>query len=267
MEGESPRLRILSYNILAPSYAKPDRYPFTEAWLLAWESRRERLAARLAESDADVICLQEVETYVFAYLRDRLEPAGYEGLYAQKGQRRPEGSATFYRQDRLPLLESRAFNYHDGAGVCDSGHLALVARFDLDGTPIAVINTHVRWDEPDACGTQHIGYREVTELLRECQGEGFAASVICGDFNAEPDKDFIRLLVAAGYIDCFAAAPQPTANSECKAKRIDYIFHTAAFASEPAPLPEIDDETPLPSETEPSDHLPIRAALTLRAAK
>src|SRR5205807_8342631 len=100
-------LRVMSYNILAPSYAKPERYPYTERRLLAWEARRERLAARLMSSDADVPCLQEVEPWVYHYLRGRLEPAGYQGLFAQKGQRRPEGSATFFRAERLPLIESR----------------------------------------------------------------------------------------------------------------------------------------------------------------
>ena len=71
-------------------------------------------------------------------------------------------------------------------------------------------------------------------------------------------------MTANGFIDAYAAVPQPTANSECRAKRIDYIFHTPAFDSEPTPLPEIDNETPLPSETEPSDHLPIQAVLTIR---
>src|SRR5690349_14271572 len=142
----------MSYNILAPSYARPERYPFTDRQLLAWEARRDRLAARLASSEAEVICLQEVEPWVYQYLRDRLEPWGYQGLYAQKGARRPEGSATFYRADRLPLLESRSFRYRDGAGGGDSGHLALVGRFDLDSMPVTVVNTHIRWDEPDAYG-------------------------------------------------------------------------------------------------------------------
>lgn len=254
----------MSYNILAPSYAKPERYPFTERWLLAWEARRDRLVARLTASDADVICLQEVERWVYQYLLGRMEDAGFKGLYAQKGQRRPDGSATFYREDNVTLMDSRRFQYRDaGEDDCASGHLALIARFDLDGIPVSVVNTHIRWDQPDAYGHSHIGYRQVMELLEHCGRDCDAVSVVCGDFNAQPDKDFIRKMVSCGFIDAYAAAPQPTANSERKAKRIDYIFHTAAFKSEPTPLPEIGDETPLPSEIEPSDHLPIQATLTV----
>jgi len=259
-------LRILSYNILAPSYARPERYPFTDRRLLAWEARRDRLEARLRESDADVLCLQEVEDWVFHYLRGRLETAGYQGLYAQKGQRRPDGCATFYRADRIPLLDSRSFQYRDGAGACDSGHVALVARFDVNGQTTSVVNTHIRWDVPNACGASHIGYRQVTELLEKAS-DNSSATIVCGDFNAGPEKDFIQKMVAFGFLDAYAAAPQPTANSECRAKRIDYIFHTAEFESEPMPLPRIDDVTPLPSETEPSDHLPICATLKVRAAR
>lgn len=255
-------MRIVSYNILAPSYARADRYPFTDRRYLAWDARRDLLTARLLATDAAVICLQEVEGWVFQYLEDRLRSAGLQGLYVQKGQRRPDGCATFYRTERLSLLESRNFQYEDGAGGCDSGHVALVARFDAGGTPVSVVNTHIRWGEPTSCGPEHIGFRQVTELLEQCGGECEEASIVCGDFNVDPDKDFIQKMIAHGFIDAYARAPQPTANSECRAKRIDYIFHTAAFDSEPTPLPRIDDKTPLPSETEPSDHLWISAILT-----
>ena len=259
-------MRILSYNILAPSYARPERYPFTEPWLLAWEARRDRLAARLLMADADVLCLQEVEGYIFRYLRERLEPGDFEGIYARKGHNRSDGCATFYRtsagDSARAFLDSKVLRYSDGDGEPDSGHFALTTRFRWEGQTLSVTNTHIRWDEPDARGRGHVGYREVSELLETVFADGLEPVALCGDFNATPDRDLIQLALSRGFSDAYAAAPQPTANSDRTAKRIDYIFHSSACRSQPEPLPMIDDETPLPSETEPSDHLPILATLT-----
>jgi len=38
-------------------------------------------------------------------------------------------------------------------------------------------------------------------------------------------------------------------------------FHSRALQAQPVRLPELEDRTPMPSETEPSDHLPIAARL------
>ncbi len=255
-------MRISSYNILAPTYARPDRYPFTDSRLLAWGARRDRLAARISGLDADVICLQEVEPYVYRFLQDRLDANGYRAVYAQKSQNRPDGSATFYREDRLTLNEERLYRFHDGTGSADSGHLALTAHFEFEGLAVTVVNTHIRWDRPESRGREHVGYRQVIELLEWCPNEAPCWWVVCGDFNAEPDSDLVAEVLSHRFTDAYGAAPQPTANSERRAKRIDYLFHSEAFVSKPTPLPEIADVTPLPSEIEPSDHLPISADLT-----
>lgn len=256
-------MRIMSYNILAPTYARPDRYPFTDRDLLTWEARRDRLTARLRGSGADVICLQEVEAYIFQYLQGVLEPYGLEGIYAQKRQGRPDGCATFYNTERVVRLASRAHHYCDGDGECDSGHVALIARLEADGRAMTAINTHIRWGSPDERGRAHIGYRQVSELLDKVISRVEEPCIVCGDFNAEPARDLIQRMLSHGLSDAYAGAPQPTANSDRKAKRIDYIFHSSALTSQPAELPPIGDETPLPSETEPSDHLPISADISL----
>jgi mRNA deadenylase 3'-5' endonuclease subunit Ccr4 len=252
-------LRVLSYNILAPSYTRQDRYPFTRPELLSWEARRDRLVERILGFDADIVCLQEVEEYVFRFLQRRMEPFGFTGVYAQKAMNRPDGCATFFLSERLDLVENGRHLYVDGRGGPDSGHLALSARFAVDGRVVTVVNTHVRWDLTESRGADHIGFRQVTQLLASLVPALPAPVVVCGDFNVEPNSHIIRELTNAGFADAYESISLATANSECRAKRIDYLFFRGPLAAQPAPLPEIDDETPLPSETEPSDHLPISA--------
>ena len=67
------------------------------------------------------------------------------------------------------------------------------------------------------------------------------------------------------FADAYASAPQPTCNPHRRATRIDYIFVTAGLDAVAEPVPAIEGDTPLPSATEPSDHLPITARLTAAA--
>jgi exonuclease III len=65
----------------------------------------------------------------------------------------------------------------------------------------------------------------------------------------------------AGFCDVYAEQPSAnTCNANRQAKRIDFLLHTDALKSQPMTLPVIDDQTPLPSFHEPSDHLPIMAS-------
>jgi hypothetical protein len=62
--------------------------------------------------------------------------------------------------------------------------------------------------------------------------------------------------------DAYAKLPQAfTANANGRKKRIDFILYSDDFGATPAPIAPIGDDTPLPSDTEPSDHLPIEVRL------
>jgi hypothetical protein len=52
-----------------------------------------------------------------------------------------------------------------------------------------------------------------------------------------------------------------TCNPNGRAKRIDYLLHTADLRANPWPVPAITDTTPLPSDNEASEHLLIAATL------
>jgi endonuclease/exonuclease/phosphatase family metal-dependent hydrolase len=89
---------------------------------------------------------------------------------------------------------------------------------------------------------------------------------VCGDFNAQPGDPLVRAFAEAGLLDAYEGRHQPTCNANGKAKAIDFLFHSRALRAQPDRLPELDDRTPMPSETEPSDHLPIAARLLRTSA-
>nr|WP_246357365.1 endonuclease/exonuclease/phosphatase family protein [Pyxidicoccus fallax] len=255
-------LRIASYNVLADAYVKPEWFPRTPSELFVPRRRREALARRIVELDADIVCLQEVEPDSFDALQEALEPHGYMGVLALKQQGKPDGCAVFHRRQRY--LGHRAHYFGDRLeNGRISGHLALVMDFDAGGGErLRVACTHLRWDRPDKPVEQHQGMQEATELLQELvQGDPEALWVVCGDFNAEPGEPLVRAFAAAGLVDAYEGRHQPTCNANDRAKAIDFLFHSRALRAQPDRLPELDDRTPLPSETEPSDHLPISARL------
>ncbi|CAM3627773.1 endonuclease/exonuclease/phosphatase family protein [Corallococcus soli] len=254
-------LRIASYNILADAYVKPEWFPHTPADVLRPRWRQDALARRIAGLDADIVCLQEVEPDRFAALQQAMEAHGYSGVLALKQQGRPDGCAVFHRMERC--LGQRAHYFRDRLEDGRiSGHLALVVDFDVGGDRLRVACTHLRWDRPDRPVEQHQGMQEAAELIEELvRQDPEALWVVCGDFNAQPGEPLVRAFAAAGLIDAYEGQHQPTCNANGRAKAIDFIFHSRELQAQPVRLPELDDRTPMPSETEPSDHLPITARL------
>lgn len=51
---------VLSYNILADTYATSDTYSYCPTWALSWPYRRQNLLREIIGYHADIICLQEV---------------------------------------------------------------------------------------------------------------------------------------------------------------------------------------------------------------
>ena len=109
---------------------------------------------------------------------------------------------------------------------------------------------------------EQIGYLQIRELINDHfkPDRTSYAWVVCGDLNVRSDNPVVKELISHGFLDVYAGREQATCNPNSKAKRIDYIFHTAGLRAEPVKLMEIDDFTPLPSADEPSDHLAIVAA-------
>jgi CCR4-NOT transcription complex subunit 6 len=256
--------RISSYNVLADAYADPKRYPSTAPRLLAWASRSKRVVERVASLSPDFACLQEVDAAAWPELEAAFALRGYRAVFAGKGRQRPDGCALVYRSGGAPLAGWEALHFHDASGSeAPSGHLALIGRFEMPFGPLLVIGTHLRWQQAGANDAAHVGYRQARELLDHCADRSPATSqvLVCGDFNATADSPVVRAFVDAGFIDAYAAAPQATCNPHRRAARIDYLFASEGLRISPEALPAIDDRTVLPSDVEPSDHLPITATV------
>jgi mRNA deadenylase 3'-5' endonuclease subunit Ccr4 len=126
---------VATYNVLATSYIKPEWYPGVSDHLLRAETRVPALVRHIEALDADVLCLQEVESDVFAALADRLGPLGHAGYYERKGRNRPDGCATFVRTAAFGVRHTRRLEYRDreAGAEAHSGHVALLLALERDG--------------------------------------------------------------------------------------------------------------------------------------
>ncbi len=237
---------VATYNVLADAYVNPRFYPSTPPALLARGARRERLAERIAALGADVVCLQEVELDVYARLDERL--VGYAGDWQRRSASRPDGCAIFVRAP-LTIRDGRALVYADG-----SGHIAQIvhAAAGDDGISVAIATTHLKWDAPGAPAPH--APRQMRELLDALRDEPRA--IVCGDLNVDASSETHRMLLAEGFVD--PHGDEPTCNANRRAKKIDFLVARGLVGS-PLPTPRVEDDTPLPSESEPSDHVPLVA--------
>lgn len=253
-----------TYNVLATAYIRPEWYRKVPAELLRPQWRVLALLRHVEALKADLICLQEVEDETFAALRDRLEPLGYDGHYEPKGRGKPDGCASFFRKSLFALRGVQRLDYHDreqGPGR-DSGHVALLLCLEHEGRMLGVANTHLRWDKPGTPRDHQLGHRQIVELLETCGrfSPACQAWLICGDFNCTSRSEVVATLRQAGYEYAHAGRPQAqSCVANGKARLIDYLFHSGQLRARAFDPPAIEDDTPLPSEEQPSDHLALVA--------
>lgn len=244
--------RVATYNILAEVYAKPAYYPNHQKEEFLWESRFEKLLARIDGLQADLLNLQEVEPHIFDKIHAHLAPQGYVGIYAKKGHLRPEGCACFFKKELGTFLSAQTLFYQDklpGDKDPFSGHIALIAKFEIEGRTVAFLNTHIRRDDH--------GFNEVVQLVSEYVTDSSVDEwFVMGDFNHPPSSQIYELMQAL-FEDPFEPVAFPTVSFDGIA-RIDYIFHQGEW-----PVVANSQQTvitvpnSLPNQEEPSDHLPI----------
>lgn len=242
-------IRVVSWNVLADAYVKDEYYPHSPPEVFERSKRRKAVLDRLEKlASVEVMCLQEVDGPLFAQAQERLKDSAIGHHYKKRGK--GEGVAIFVR---TALTPEPKFDEHAFSDM--SGHVALAVSF-ADTT---IVTTHLKWAPDGVAAGEHPGLGQLKELLAKWSS---GVRVICGDFNAPPNSDMLALARDAGLKDAYARRDDAfTCNSNQRKKRIDYILCSADFEPTPVPLPIVADDTPLPSESEPSDHLPIEARL------
>ena len=222
------RLRVLTWNLW---------------WRCGpWERRRPAITATLLELQPDVVALQEVwgepgGTDLAAELAGEL---GYHHAY---GARLSMDDVDFGNAvlSRWPITSSAPIPL---PAPPEADEQRLVLRADVDGPrgPLQVFSTHLNWRFDHSVVRQQ-QVRAVAAAVAAARPRTFPP-ILCGDFNAVPDSDEVRMLTGRAAVpvdglvfhDAWEAAggggpghtwsnANPYAALDLEpARRIDYVF-------------------------------------------
>ncbi|XVF64776.1 hypothetical protein PTKIN_Ptkin09bG0193800 [Pterospermum kingtungense] len=217
---------VLSYNILADMYAGGGRYYYCPKRALLWEYRRQNLLQEIIEYNADILCLQEVQSDHFeSFFKHELIRRGYSVIYKKKKTELytssghvSEGCATFYRHSLFKEIRTYELEFdqraklaaadlklelkHEDARRLVKDNVALIVILetikngrtnDNFQSRVCVANTHIHASTklPD------VKLYQVANLVYGLEkiAESKIPILICGDLNSTPESDPHMLLV------------------------------------------------------------------------
>ncbi|MEV4315967.1 endonuclease/exonuclease/phosphatase family protein [Actinocrispum sp. NPDC049592] len=238
----------VTYNVLAQAHVRPHRYPLCHPQALDPVRRRALLLTKIDELNADLLCLQEVEPDLHQDLCERLEPT-HHTAYAQRPGR-PDGYAVFARRDLFGWKRPEVID------------VALIAHLTMNGEPLHVACTHLKWQDESVPPARHVGYHQMLELIKHRDRTG-GTWIFAGDFNATSQSFVITAALDNGMAEsCRNQRPWDTVAINGRTRKLDYLlFSEGQFVPIPGRLPKLFRDTVLPSLTEPSDHLPVTVKL------
>jgi endonuclease/exonuclease/phosphatase family metal-dependent hydrolase len=222
------RLRVLTWNLW---------------WRFGpWERRQPAIRATLARVDADVVAIQETwdDPGGSSQVRDLADALGYHHVFGTGFGDVPEtfGNAVL---SRWPIVESETQSLAAFPGLDE---LRVVVRAVIDGPRgrFDAYSTHLNW-RLDQSHVRQAQVREICELVAKRADELVLPPIVCGDFNAEPDSDEIRMLTGKTavpvaklvFLDAWQSGGEGPGESWANAnpyaaldlepdRRIDYVF-------------------------------------------
>ena len=114
---------VLTYNVLADLYANQDMYTYCPAWALSWSYRKQNLIRELVSYDADIMCLQEVQSDHFDdVFVNELKNHGYSHVFKKKTSEvftgstyAIDGCATFFKKNKFAQVKKYEVEFNKAA--------------------------------------------------------------------------------------------------------------------------------------------------------
>jgi hypothetical protein len=125
---QKSRFTVLTYNILADLYTTSKQFPMSEPFTLQWQYRRQVILKELALYDADIVCLQEVQSTSFHEdLKPEMDRRGFDAVFKKKTQVRSAAlcmEETFARMHAYSQLPAQ--QQHRSLPSCCRPHTAQI---------------------------------------------------------------------------------------------------------------------------------------------
>uniref|UniRef100_H2XVP7 2',5'-phosphodiesterase 12 n=1 Tax=Ciona intestinalis TaxID=7719 RepID=H2XVP7_CIOIN len=220
--------RMVCFNILADCYATQDfarkeLFPYCPDDIIKMDYRIQLIQKELEGYHGDLICLQEVDRFVFEnHLVSSMSLQNFAGALATKKQCK-EGVAVFYNRDRFKLisvenkilqeslttdevnkdlLEKVSRNQSLKSSVLQRGSCVLLAVLQSVDAPhrhLVLANTHLFW-HPRALNIRLIQVSLLHARISHLSigntsfYSGVVTPIICGDLNSKPASGLCDLM-------------------------------------------------------------------------
>ncbi|XP_013782654.1 uncharacterized protein LOC106466894 [Limulus polyphemus] len=204
---------VMSYNVLAQQllYDNLTLYRHCNEHILKWEVRSQNLIQEIKESNASILCLQEVQqTHYEGFFVPELEILGYKGLYKKRTGSKNDGCAIFF-QKKLFSLESyeTVEFYRENVRSLDRDNIGLIAILRPQVThtqndmKLVVATTHLLFNPRRGdikLGQLRLLLAEVDKFAfrgftQKSQQPIYHPIILCGDMNSKPFSPLYNFLV------------------------------------------------------------------------
>ena len=105
---------VMCYNVLCDKLASRQLYSYCPSWALSWDFRKNVIMKEIKQYDADIICLQEVESGQFeSFFLPELKISHYYGIFSPKSRaktmneqerKRVDGCAIFFKTEKYSFF-------------------------------------------------------------------------------------------------------------------------------------------------------------------
>ncbi|KAJ7254027.1 Endonuclease/exonuclease/phosphatase [Mycena haematopus] len=205
--GDGIRVKLFSWNLLAQCLVRRELFP-TSGNVLKGAQRQPMLHVEILAHDADILCLQEVDT--LDKLLPTLEAAQYNHHYVA-GPGKKHGCLVAFKKT-YAKLEERVIHYDEqhvrsegdentrrGSSfrTRNIGSIVALKNLSHDGEGVVVGTTHLFWHPKytyERTRQAGILIREIVKFRSDFQLDNWPC-MIAGDFNFSPDDPGYSLLV------------------------------------------------------------------------
>eukprot|EP00128_Syssomonas_multiformis_P008830 Colp12_sorted_trinity150504_noHs@28265 len=209
-DAANNRFKVLQYNVLSDRRALDLDISNTE--YKYWKDRRKLVMKRIEESEASIVCLQEVDH--FKDIVEDLAPLGYTGFHrvANGGN---GGSSVLFKKGVFDAELKIAVDFNTIKGysadsklktdvLTNNGAIAVKLKHKASGKGVVVFSTQLADNmKPFPRFLQAVALRRIIAELNGSKAAGLPV-VVCGDFSSGPRSlaaTYFRLGDMAGHIE------------------------------------------------------------------
>lgn len=207
------RFTLISYNTLSQTLLRDHQYLYAKCDPkdLEWPRRGHRIISEILNNQADIICLQEVDSeHLQSLYRPKLDRRGYECLYKKRTGFKVDGCAIFFKRALFQLLNYKGveFNRTDVTNILNRDNVGIIAvlrpkvRAQSESSQLVIANTHLLYN-PARIDIRLAQLKLFLTELDQLSFERYDSrvdkrchhpTILCGDLNSVPESDIYKFI-------------------------------------------------------------------------